>query len=230
MSHPRHRSRMRCEAGRWHAPGSGGYEIRHLLVGCFRTGPCHDRLVTARGRERGCSAGRHQPEVGRQSDRKAGAGSEQRHVFQGRRQPQEIVVRYGIDDRDPGPVLLKLLHSGTDRLLSGSYRAVVDQANPMARLGLQHSDQVGVPHRRQRMVPHAAFTQQTIANEEMPLEHCPLVVRKGRRRNREGHAQRLHQRIGHGTDVAFGRAVEASAIHEVDLPRALRLQPLQGVE
>jgi hypothetical protein len=94
-------------------------------------------------------------------------------------------------------------------------------------LRLQHAHQVGVGHGRERVVLHAALVEQHIAHKQVALEHGALVVGEGGRGDGEVGAQRLHQRIGHRADVAFGRAVKGGAVLEVDLLGALRLQPLQ---
>jgi hypothetical protein len=78
-----------------------------------------------------------------------------------------------------------------------------------------------------------AVAEQHIADEEVALEHRARVFREGRADDGEalaGAVQRVQQRLGHGADVALRRAVEGGAVLEVDLLRALRLQPAQGVE
>ena len=104
---------------------------------------------------------------------------------------------------------------------------MVDQAHAAWRLRLQHAHEVGVGHGRERVVLHPALVEQYIPDKQVALEDRALVVRKGRRGDGEVGAQRLHQGIDHGADVAFGCAVKRRAVLEVNLLGALCLQPLQ---
>ena len=107
---------------------------------------------------------------------------------------------------------------------------VVDQANALLRLCLQYAHEVGVGHRRERMVAHAAFAEQHIADEQVAFEDGALVVRERRHGDRERCADGSHQRIDHRADVADGRALEGGAVLEVDLSHALGLQPAQCLQ
>ena len=64
-------------------------------------------------------------------------------------------------------------------------------------LRLQHAHQVGVGHRRQRVVVHAAVAQQHVADEQVALEHRALVVREGRAGDREALACRAARPSAH---------------------------------
>ena len=107
---------------------------------------------------------------------------------------------------------------------------MVDQAHLAPGLRLQHAHQVGVGHGGQRVVLHAALVQQHIACKQIALEHRALVVRKSRGGNAEIAAQRIHQGLRHRADIAGGGAVKGRAVFEIDLLRALALQPAQGIQ
>ena len=106
------------------------------------------------------------------------------------------------------------------------YCFVIDQTHLALRLRLHHAHQVRIDHGCERVVLHAALIEQHIPREQIALEHGATVVRKGRGRDGEVCAQRVHQRLGHRANVALGRAVKGGAVFEIDLLGALRLQPL----
>ena len=180
-----------------------------------------------------CAAGRRQPrcwghaKVARQANGHARACGDQRHALEGRAQAQQVGVGHRIDHGHAHALGLQLVDARADGGLALCDHAVVDQAHAAGCLRLQHAHQVGVGHGRERVVLHAALVQQHIAHKQVALEHGALVVGEGGRGDGEVGAQGLHQRIGHGADVAFGRAVKRGAVFEVDLLGALRLQPLQ---
>jgi hypothetical protein len=87
-------------------------------------------------------------------------------------------------------------------------------------LRLQHTYQVRVAHRRQRMVAHARLAQQLIADEKVTLENSSAVFRERRACDGEAAPECRHECFGHRSDVARGRRVESRTVLEVDLPRA----------
>ena len=115
------------------------------------------------------------------------------------------------------------------RRLAAAHRGVLEQPGPLrAQLRLQHPHEVGIGHRRERVVAHRAVGQQQVANEEVALEHRAAVLRE---RGRDDHGTAAHlgqQRLGHRADVAGRRAVESRADLEVQLRRALPAQPARG--
>ena len=97
--------------------------------------------------------------------------------------------------------------------------------------GFKPAAQIGIGHRRQRMVLHAAFAEQPVADEEVAL-----VDRAARRRERPGRRScgrapsRVHQRVDNGADIALGRRIEGGAVLEEELPAALALQPVAALQ
>jgi hypothetical protein len=80
------------------------------------------------------------------------------------------------------------------------------------------------------VVLHAGFVEQHLADEQVALENGAPVVGERGCRDAEVGLQRVHQHLRHRADVALRRAVEGGAVLEVDLLRALRLQPGQRFE
>ena len=107
------------------------------------------------------------------------------------------------------------------------HRRIADASDLALRLRRQHAHEVGVGHGRERMVLHAGFGQQLVADEQVAVADRAPVLREGRAGNREVRVQRIHQRIGHRTDIAARRGVEGRAVLEIDLPASCRLQPRQ---
>ena len=105
-----------------------------------------------------------------------------------------------------------------------------DESDPTPGLRLHHAHQIGVGHRRQRVVAHTAVAEQLIAHEQMAFEHGAQVFRERRADDRETLAravQRIEQRVSHRADVAFCGRIEGRAVFEIDLLHALLLQPAQ---
>ena len=104
------------------------------------------------------------------------------------------------------------------------HSAIVDEADTPAALRLHHAHEVGILHRRERMVLHAALVQQHVSDEEITVEDRAPVVRERGRGNRKAWSlalKRIEQRFSDRADIALGRAVEGGAILEIDLLRAL---------
>ena len=110
------------------------------------------------------------------------------------------------------------------RIASAPPATAVWSTRPTGARGLraEDGDEVGVGHRRERVVAHAALAEQHVADEEMALEDRAPVVGERRRRDREVGAERVHQRLGDRADVAGRCRVEGRAVLEVDLLGALR--------
>ena len=173
-------------------------------------------------------------EVARQADRQARAGADQRQVANRLAEAVQVVVVDRVGDRDRDAFAPQGVEARPDRRGRSAGRAVIDEADAAGRapvrprrreLRLQDADEVGVGHRRQRMVAHAALGEQHVADEEMALEDRARVVGERRRRDREVAAELVHQRLEHRADVAARRRVEGRADLEVDLRRAGSAQP-----
>ena len=96
------------------------------------------------------------------------------------------------------------------------------------RLPRQHIHQIGIMHRRERMMPHARVRKQHLPHEEMPHVNRPAVFRKCRTRNGERSTKLIEKRIRHRPDIARIGRVEGRAVFEIDLPRAMLFQPAAG--
>ena len=102
-----------------------------------------------------------------------------------------------------------------------STTTVIDEPDTPAALRLQHPHEVGIRHRCQRVILHAAFVQQYVADEQIAAEHCAAVIGKCWSGDREADAvgrHRVQQCLRDRPDIAIGRAVEGRAVLEVDLP------------
>jgi hypothetical protein len=80
---------------------------------------------------------------------------------------------------------------------------ILQQANAMLGLPLQHTRERRVGHRREGMIAHAGFRQQLVADEQITFVDGPLVGRKCRIEYREVLTQRIQQCVGHRSDVAW---------------------------
>jgi hypothetical protein len=100
---------------------------------------------------------------------------------------------------------------------------------PLALRG-EDADEVGVAHRRQRVVLHAALVQQVVAHEEVALEDRAAIGGEGGAGEAEAAAQPLRQRLADRADIAGGGAVEGGADLEQDLSGAGGQQRLAGGE
>jgi hypothetical protein len=203
-----------------------------LLVGGDRAAPGHHGLQPA-GRAAAalaCGEGAR-PKVGRKPDGHARAGGDQRHALEGGAQAQQVVVRHRIDDGHADAVRAQRVDACPDGSLALCHRLVVDQPDPASGLRLQ----ARAPGSGPVMGVSGWFCMPDSFSSTSPTKKWPLkTVRplsgKAGVAIAEVGLQRVHQRFGHRADVALRRAVEGGAVLEVDLPRALRLQPGQGVE
>ena len=93
---------------------------------------------------------------------------------------QQMLIRHRIHN-GVAPALFSKPHHG----LARGRRTLFDggeghEPHRAIRLPPQHTYQVCVRHRRQRMVFHAAFIEQRIADKKMAEINCPPIGRKGR--------------------------------------------------
>jgi len=121
----------------------------------------------------------------RQADGDARTGRHQRHVGQRCADVHQVVVRDGIDDRDPNLFGLQRREAFADGLRAHRHHVMRRQSDLVGRLRLQHAHEPGVGHRRQRVVSHAAVAEQLIAHEQVALEHRALVLGESRARDGE---------------------------------------------
>jgi len=103
--------------------------------------------------------------------------------------------------------------------------AIVDQPHLPAAIGsqlrLQETHQVGIGHRRQRMIPHPAIREQDVADEEMSLEHSAIVIRKSWNNDAEVAIQLVHQSFDDRADIAMQCRVKRRTNFEINLAGAL---------
>ena len=82
----------------------------------------------------------------------------------------------------------------------------------------QPAPDVGIGHRRQRMLLHAGLVQQTVADEQMALDRsCGRSAGKAGQTTASGAPSCVEQRFGHRPDIALRRGIEGRAIFEDDL-------------
>ncbi len=175
-------------------------------------------------------AGEHEPEILGQAERDPGAAGDQPEVGDRRAEGKEVTVADRIDHGMTETLALQLGEGGTDRLRPFGDRRIGYQPDLVPRLALQHADERGVAHRRQRVVAHARFGEQQFADEEIALVNGPAVLREGRAEHGEIAAQPVEECIGHRADIALIGGIESRAILEQDLPRAVALEPGEGGE
>jgi hypothetical protein len=139
----------------------------------------------------------------------------------------EVRVGDGVNDGVTAATLLQLGHrvaDGVGALIDGDEG---DEADGGLGLVGQDADEVGVGHRRKRVVLHAAFVQQGAADEQVALVDGARVGRERRACEREPAVEGGDEGVGDGSDVAPWGAVEGGAVFEEKLTRAGGLQPLQ---
>ena len=194
-----------------------------------RTGARDHRGVTRqRGQCGGIAAFRQHAgtqEIRRQSHRHTGTAGDQRVVFGRLADRDQMRVAHRIDDGVAAALLLQRGHRLSDRDGSLLDDGIGNEAHRAIGLPRQHAHQVGVGHRRQRMVLHAALVEQSAADEQIALIDAARIRRECRTGKREAAAECGDQRIGDGADVAGVGAVEGGAVLEEELPAAGRAQP-----
>ena len=166
-------------------------------------------------------------EILRQAQGDTRPGRDQRHPIERLADDHQIIVRHGIHDGEVAAFGLQFGKAILDGLRPLGNHVEVDQAHLALDLGLQHLDQIGVGHRRQRVIFHPGIGKQDVANKEMPLVDGAAIDREGRTGDGELAAQCLHQRLAHRADIALGRGIEGRAVFEVELTATCSLQPLE---
>ena len=105
------------------------------------------------------------------------------------------------------------------------------QPDRCLRLPAQHAHEVGVRHRRQRMIAHRANPTAALADEQVAADRSSgRSPGKPGRRSRNRSPSSVQQRIGDRTDIAGVGRIESRAIFEIDLARAGLPQPAAGRE
>ena len=82
------------------------------------------------------------------------------------------------------PCRAQRVEGGADRGRPLRDRGVLHEPDPPRRLALQDAHEGGIAHRRQRMVAHARFRQQHVADEQIALDNRPAVLGKSRAEQR----------------------------------------------
>ena len=77
------------------------------------------------------------------------------------------------------------------------------------RLRGQPAAQVGIRHRRERVVLHPAFAEKDVIDEKVALKHGPPGARKGRANDDLMRIECVGQRVGDRADITFGRGVKS---------------------
>ena len=108
--------------------------------------------------------------------------------------------------------------------------AIIDEPHFPRVWRLHHAHEIGVRHRGERMIPHARFGQEHVADEEVALVDRARVGGKGGAGDGEIGAERVQQRIGHRSNVAARRRIERRAVLEIELPAALGSQAVECCE
>ena len=118
------------------------------------------------------------------------------------------------------PPLFRKPHHGLPRGSRALFHGV-EGHQPHRAIGLpaQDAHQIRIRHRRQRVVFHAAFIQQRIADKKMAEIDRPPIGRKSRAGQCKAGPQALQQRIRHRPDIALICAVKSRAILPEDLLR-----------
>ena len=141
-----------------------------------------------------------------------------------------MAVADGVDDEKTLAFGPRAQEFGADRFGAPFDHAERDQADFTLHLTLQHADEIGVAHRRQRMVFHRAVGQQHPPDEEVTEIDRSAVGGEGRAGDRQIGVQDVEQRLGDRADVARVGRVERRAIFEQELLGAGRSQRRGGGE
>jgi hypothetical protein len=100
-------------------------------------------------------------------------------AFERRAEPQEVVVRHRIDHGHTNALGPQRVDARADGRLALRHGLVVDQSDLAACLCLHHAHQIRICHRRERVVLHAGFVEQHLADEQVALEDGAPVVGEG---------------------------------------------------
>ena len=141
-----------------------------------------------------------------------------------------MLVAHRVDDQQTLARRPRALESGVDRRRALLHDVEGDEPHLAARLALQHAHEVGVAHRRQRMILHRTFRQQDVADEEIALVDRSLRGGESRAGDGEIRPGQFHQRFRHRPDIAFIGGIEGGAIFEDHLLGARRTQRPGGVD
>jgi hypothetical protein len=141
----------------------------------------------------------------RNADGQTRPGHDQLQAPRGLGQHVQVGIVQGVGDGQAHALSAQDTDAFGHRRRAGGDMPAFDQADArLRRLRLQHANQVGVGHRRQRVVAHGAVGQQQVTDEEVALVDRAAVFRKGRRDEREVSAGIRQQGFGHRPDVAGG--------------------------
>lgn len=77
------------------------------------------------------------------------------------------------------------------------------QTDRKRSLSLQHARQVRISHGGEWVIPHRAFRQQLVADEQMSVHHRPSVLGKARAGDRDLLVELGKKRLGDRADIAF---------------------------
>ena len=134
-----------------------------------------------------------------------------------------------IDDGVAAPLFLQRGHARADRASALFDRREGHQPDRAVGLARQHAHQVGVGHRRQRMVLHAAFVQQRAADEQMALvDTCAHWSGTPGRRARSRRPSASISASATGPILPCVGAVEGGAVFEEKLSRPGGAQPARA--
>src|SRR3954454_7005372 len=166
-------------------------------------------------------------EVAREAYRHSGPRSDEGEGGNGATDRPQIVIGQCIYYRNAHTASFQLDHARANRVRAARDDVVADVADLQTRLSLQYANEVRIAHWRQRMVAHARFAQQAIADEKMPLIDRAPVLRESRARDRELAAEGVHQGFGDGAYIASRCRIERRAVLEIDLAASGRAQPFE---
>ena len=166
-------------------------------------------------------------EILRQADRHAGSTGNQRVAFRRLSDRVQILIRHRVHDAVTPALFLQRRHGAANGGSTLMHRGERHQTHRPRRLAGQHTHQIGIGHRRQRMVFHAALVQQRGADEQMALEDAAAIGREGRAGEGEAAIQTVQQRVRHRPDIALIGGIEGRAVFEEELPAPRAAQPFQ---
>jgi hypothetical protein len=193
----------------------GGAGLLHgldLAQGRGRAGAGEDDLGTLdRGQRVGRRAGRQEAlgaEIVGQAHGDAGAAGDQGEIPAGSAETAEVLVLEQVGDRVGAAFRAQGREALADGVGAAADHVEGHQADLAPGLALQHPDEIGIRHRRQRVVAHVGVGEQEVADEQVALEDAAPGLREGRAGDGEVGAERVHECVGHRADVALVGAVE----------------------
>ena len=123
--------------------------------------------------------------------------------------------------REPSPLRPLFAECLLDGERSAANRIQRHQSHFALGLKLQPAPDIGVGHRRQRMTLHAELVQEKVVDEQMTHKQPTPGRREGRADESHVSAEKVEQRFGDRSDIAFRRGIEGRAVLEDDLLAAL---------